>query len=224
LNFDKKWRQIVPIISFSGVDGSGKGANIDLLANLLVEQGLKTRILSGRFGYTPLFLKFKYALSSLHGGRKAELSQFKKSNLLFKRRGVLWKMISCLDYFLYYGVYARALNLAGFYVVIDRYIIDMRVDMTIACNQPLAIDKAVILFLRVVLPKPNLSFFLLINSSCSEERSRIKDDAFSEDRDLIRKRIMLYTEMLSDEKVIDASDDIEIVSSRISSEVLTWRD
>ena len=214
----------MPIISFSGIDGSGKGANIDLLVKLLLEHRLKTKCLSGRFGYTPLFLRLKFGLLNLCGEKKEGLGQFKSSNSLFKRRGVLWKFVSCLDYILYYGIYARIFNVLGFFVVIDRYIIDLRVDLALACDQQLPTDRIVIFLLKTVLPKPDLSFFLAINSSCSVRRSRKKNDPFKEEPKMIENRLKLYNELLSNEKVIDASQDLENVSSRISSEVITWRD
>jgi len=210
----------MPILTISGIDGSGKGTNIDLVAQRLRDQGLNVKILAGRFGYTPILLKVKYYFSRMYRNNQSSLKLLKEGNSVFRRRGVLWKITACLDYFLYYGVYVRALNVFESYIIIDRYIIDMKVDIMIGSERLDLLDRAIISFLNVMLPKPRVSIFLSIDSSCSEKRSRLKEDEYRESLERIQKRLSLYDLLLTNEIVVDASSVIASVNNKVCSVIL----
>ena len=199
---------------FSGLDGAGKTTQIDLLLKEIGQR--KGRRLWTRVGYTPGFSTLKSLIRALSraeyvpkSGHSAARTQMFRSPWV-KR---VWLTLSMLDLFLYLGVWARILLLAGREVVADRWFIDSEIDLSLNFpdDHP---EKSVLwrLILRV-LPEPNAHFVFLIEVDESLRRSQLKQEPFPDSKAVLLQRYTLYREFIANSNAIeiDGSQSIELV-------------
>lgn len=180
------------LISFSGLDCSGKGTQIAALVSLYNEQKIVNRVFWARPGYTPLFNYLKSKTVSRNNKNFQDLEERKKNILRIPLLLRVWIYISILDLVLYWGVYLRVQILIKPRVIADRYIVDAFVDLT---EQFPEVDiKNLLLWraLEFLAPKPTASIFMLINPEIAIARSKRKIEPFSNNITSLRKRYQIY--------------------------------
>lgn len=182
------------LISFSGLDGAGKGTQIDKLEVLLMGHGRQTIRLWARGGYTPGFEWLKRILRLLSGRRwlPAGKSSARKKQLTRPGIARLWLGLAMLDLLWFWGVYLRWHCLRGRVVICDRYIDDTRLDFR--QNFPsIAFEQG---FLWRLLtrssPKPDVALLLWIPVAESMRRSRLKGEPFPDDEATLSWRLGCY--------------------------------
>ena len=153
------------LIVFSGLDGSGKSTQIELLMQRFKESGQQTVYLWTRGGYTRGFEVLKNLVRRFgkrHGvpppGRSDKRSQAFSNPVLRQ----LWITLALLDLMMVYTFQVRLWLIQGKVVVCDRYIWDTMIDFQIN----FATDKVETWLLWQLLtrlaPPPQVAYLLLI--------------------------------------------------------------
>ena len=175
------------IVSISGLDGAGKSTQIEMLSERLIEDGMSTKVIWARGGYTPFFENLKKIVRRIGRNKVAPPgpSLKRKEQLAKPFVQKVWLIIAVFDLVLIWGVYARFLSLLGVAVICDRYINDTLLDFR--RNFPKSdIENTVYwYFLRFIVPTPDSAFLLWIPVDVSEERSRLKSEPFPDTRETL---------------------------------------
>ena len=140
------------IISFSGLDGSGKSTTSILISKKLKEKKFKVkRVYMGNyflFGFIPNIARFVFS-------KKYKLNKkTKKPKKLLK----LWMLVFFLDSCIYY-LYLRIINLYYDFIVTDRYFLDKLVSLNYLGYSNNFYNK---IFLSLLL-RPDIHFYLYDN-------------------------------------------------------------
>lgn len=211
------------MISFSGIDCSGKSTQIELLCNELKKQNKRYQVIWSRGGYTPGIQFLKDLISKDRSGMtKEERIQYsEKVNSNSAKRKLLFTA-SLMDLWLYYSVALRFKELMGTTVICDRYIWDTYIDFKMKYPD-YDFEKGFWwkLTLKTML-KPKPSFVFFIPAEESMRRSDLKDEPFPEPIEIRKERIERYMNELKNNRwdcVIDATKSIEEVYSNVLTEL-----
>lgn len=201
------------MISFSGIDCSGKSTQIEKVIAALSKDGYKCKKIWSRGGYTPLLEGIKNLIRSDkkadEKGREAYRQMVHKDSK--KRKILLW--VSILDMALYYGVYFRILELRRL-IIADRYIWDSYIDFKMKYPEFDFETWWVWKFLIKIYKKPRLAIIYTIPAEMSMYRSGLKEEPFPEDIGTRRIRIGNYLDEIKKghwDCIIDATVTIEEV-------------
>ena len=206
------------MISFSGIDCSGKSTQINLLCEQFKEQGKKVEVVWSRGGYTPgiQFLKKLMNRGRKEMSKEERLAYSAEVNKSSKKRKLLF-MVSLMDLWFYYSIALRFKSI-GKTVICDRYIWDTYIDFKMKYPE-YNFEKGFWwrLTLKTML-KPKPSFVLFIPAEESMRRSDLKEEPFPEPIEVRNERIRRYVEELENNRwscVIDATKSIEEVFADI---------
>lgn len=208
------------MISFSGIDGSGKSTQIDLLKSFYDELDINYKIIWGRGGWTPglEFIKNIVRTDKKLDFHEREAYRLRIHENLKKKKLLLIGAI--LDLYLYFGIYYRVLAIRYNTVICDRYIWDTYVDFKVNYSmfnfENWFIWKALLKFI----PYPEKSIILTVSTEEASRRCKLKADVFPESEEIMKKKIGLYCELIKDNKwtlVIDGSRPIKEINYDIKS-------
>ncbi len=209
------------MISFSGIDCSGKSTQINLLVQELEKNGKKCEVIWSRGGYTP---GIEWIKKMIRGGKESSredhVAQSQKINENPKKRKLLF-LASLMDLWFYYSVVLRLKGI-GKTIICDRYIWDTYIDFKMKYPE---YDFEHGFWWRLTLKtmvKPKPSFCLFIPAEMSMYRSTLKDEPFPEPIEVRRERIDWYMQELKNkwwQYEIDATKSINEVYSDIRGRV-----
>ena len=201
------------MISFSGIDCSGKSTQISKVKAFFESKKKKVVVVWSRGGYTPgiLFLK-KLFRNKKKKNKEDILKQSESFNKNPKKRKFLF-IISLIDLFFYYAFVLRIKNI-GKVLICDRYIWDTYIDFLIKYPDYNFENSFLWKLIQRTMLKPKKSFCLFVSPELSMFRSSLKEEPFPEDIETRKKRIHLYeTEMKKNRwgHLVDASASIDNV-------------
>jgi len=205
------------IISFSGIDSSGKGTQIKFLSMYFSGVSVPFKVCWARPGYTPMLALLKKYFFRSKNKSINYLQDRKKTALANNFLSYIWIYISLIDLILYWVVYFRIINKRSI-IIADRYILDAYVDLSIQFKG-VDISKLVLYrLLKFLTPIPDYSFFLELNPDISIKRQSIKHDRYPVDFSSLQARADLYHTELANKIysfiVIDANipaEEIELI-------------
>jgi thymidylate kinase len=211
---------VARVISFSGVDCSGKSTQISALTDELRRRGERPFYLWFRIGYTPLFLALKNAARRLLGkgrlphGQSQQRDRFMRSG--WKRS--LWLHLAFADMAFQTAVRIRVLRLLGRVVLCDRYIEDSEMDLMMNFGEraaQLPAWKAV----KALAAAPDVRIFLDLPFDESLRRSLLKNEPFPDAEETRLRRAGLYEAFKThgSYSIIDARMSIAEISAVIGS-------
>lgn len=182
------------LITFSGVDNSGKSTQISLLAKRLTEEKQGYISMWARGGYTPGIEFVKRALRAAFPKtvpRPANVSQRDKA---FSKKSVrrFWLAIAIIDLMIVWGVHIRWALMRGNVVICDRYIDDTLLDFLEDFPSDQIAEKILWKLLRRIIPKPTASFLMIVPIEEQARRSAQKGELFPDSESARLSRMKRY--------------------------------
>ena len=209
------------MISFSGIDCSGKSTQINLLVNYFEEKGKKYEVVWSRGGYTPGVDFVKRMIRRGKTTTKEErLAQSAEVNANQKMRKLLF-LASLMDLWRFYTISLRLKGI-GKVVICDRYIWDTYIDFKMKYPE---YDFEHGFWWNLTLKtmvKPKPSFCLFIPAEMSMYRSTLKEEPFPEPEEVRQERIDWYIREMKNNRwqhEIDATRSIDDVYTQIISKI-----
>ncbi len=211
------------IISYSGVDGSGKGTQIKMLESFLESNKTRYKIIWARGSWTPGIELIKRIVRRDKGFTEEQKEAYRNEARSNPKKSKLILILSILDMTWYFGIWYRILNLLSNEFICDRYIWDTYVDFKVNFSM-FDFEKWFIWkFLIWVSPKPDISILLVISADMSVERGIKKKEGHMESIETKRRKVEEYQKLISLKKwncVINADDTIENIFEKIRTELI----
>ena len=210
------------MITFSGIDCSGKSTQIDIIKKHLEEQGKKVEVIWSRGGYTPWVEGFKTLIRPDKHYTEEQKKAYRDSVSQSGLKSKLLLLASIWDLARYYGIVFRWKDRGNRVVVCDRYIWDTLIDFKVKFPQ---YDFEKWLCWKIMLKliyQPTHSFIFTIPAEESMRRSDLKDDPHPEPYDTRVYRINCYMEQIEKgrwDHVIDATVPIDAVSEQVKEQL-----
>lgn len=197
------------LISFSGIDSSGKSTYIKYLVNEFEQQRIKYKVIWSRGGYTSGFETLKNFLRLILGKRlpQSGVSEKRTKMLSSKKISYVWYTIAMIDLIRLYVITFRIYKILGYTIICDRYIWDTYVDFALMGYSGI-LNKRLWIFLERTYLKPEYSFCFTISPDESLARSNYKKEPFSENIESRKERLKLY-QLLIETKKWDSVIDTE---------------
>lgn len=210
------------MISFSGIDCSGKSTQIDLLCKELNKQHRKHQVIWSRGGYTPGIEMVK---KLIRGGKQTSREEHVAHSQAVNENPTKRKLLfvgALIDLWLYYSVVLRVKEMLGTLVICDRYIWDTYIDFKMKYPE---YDFEHGFWWRLTLKtmlKPNPSFVLFIPAEESMRRSDLKEEPFPEPIQVRNERFNWYVREVKKQRwqhTIDATKSIDEVYAQIREKI-----
>lgn len=199
------------IITFAGMDGSGKSLQARALADSLSHAGFQTFYVWSR--WSPLFLKPLIRLGRAMMGRKesSEDEQYRSfrhgKRRMFRRNSLvqIWKNLALLDYYLQVLFKIKIRSRREKIIVCDRYLTDFLVDLGnnfgYGEEEIPRLLKSRLLFL---FPRPDFAFLLDLPAEVAFERKEDVPLSYLQDR----RALYLSFGKLQGAEIMDATASI----------------
>lgn len=211
------------LITFSGIDGSGKSTQIELLIEYLHRQGQEPIYVWTRGGYTPLFESLKALLRRLPGRAVPPLGKNPQRERAFSRGWVrrLWLILALLDLLWLFGVQLRWWRWRA--VVCDRYLYDTLIDFRLNFPHESVEHWWLWRLLLRVTPQPDAALLLLVPVEESLQRSNVKGEPFRDSPEVLAQRLAHYQTLAQEGHwhVLDGRRPIHELASEILAVVQT---
>lgn len=180
------------LIAVSGVDGSGKSTQIELLAESLRRQGSTVVVRWFRPGYSPQAERLKRWLrlpsARSEDGRAAGDEAARRDSAM--RRPLIrlaWLLFAGLDAVVEVGLVARVLRRRGT-VIYDRWALDARLDLRINFADWPRIVSGIERAVDVLACAPDSALLLIVPKETANQRLAGKDEPFPDSPDVARRR------------------------------------
>ena len=197
------------LLTFSGIDGSGKSTQITHLTRFFQDNGKRPVYIWSRGGYTPFLENVKSLLRRILKRSLPPSGHSEKRTQYFEKKGIrrVWLYAALLDLMRVYGLNIRIWQMLGRPVICDRYLDDTLIDFKMNFPQEDVENWILWRLLKWIAPRPDGSFLLMIPLEESIRRSQIKKDPFPEEEQLRHRRYALYKELAKGGKfhVIDGT-------------------
>lgn len=213
------------IISFSGLDGAGKGTQISLIEKYLTENKIRYKTIWARGSWTPGMEVVKKMVRQDKGFSEEQKAEYRKEARTNPRKQKIILILSILDLYWFFGVYYRFIALTGRVLICDRYIwdtvVDFRVNFSLYNFEKWTIWK----LLLELIPTPTPSFMFVISAAQSVERGLQKQEAHMESIEVKILKAEEYFKLVDKKKwsnVIDGNLEVnkihEIVKEGFAGE------
>ncbi len=207
------------MITFSGIDCSGKSTQIDLLKQHFKSNGIKHRVIWSRGGYTSWVEGIKNLVRPDKNFSEDQKKEYRASVNSDSRKARLLLFASICDLIRYYGVVFRLIELSGTRLICDRYIWDTYIDFRLKFPQLDFERWSCWKLLMKTYKKPDHSFIFVIPPEESMRRSQLKIEPFPETLEERKIRIDSYLQEIQNGRwqyVIDG----ERAKDEIANEIL----
>ena len=209
------------MISFSGIDCSGKSTQIELLEKHLNKKNIPYQVIWSRGGYTPGIEFVKRVIRRGRQSTKEErIANSEQVNSDSKKRRVLF-IASLIDLWFYYSIVLRIKGINKL-ILCDRYIWDTYIDFKMKYPE-YRFEKGFWWNLTLkTMVKPSPSFCFFISAEESMRRSELKEEPFPEPVEVREERINWYLKELKHNRwdnKIDATKPINIVFADVRNAI-----
>jgi len=169
------------LVSFSGLDGSGKTQHARILQSSLNACALKTEYhwtRCGTFGLTQFFSRLVTRISSHKSEKRdskpgAEGRSVRLQNPLFR---FIWTYLVAIDIIISNFRHVTLPLLRGRIVLCDRYVYDAAAEMESSLIKVNKLNRLALNLMLTSAPKPDIAYFLDVPESISTERKDANTD------------------------------------------------
>jgi thymidylate kinase len=211
------------LITLSGMDGSGKSTQIQLLKQALERGGSTVRVRWLRPGYGPELDRARAAIRAIRPNamphREASEDQRSARKQAFAKPGVraTWRRLACADAILQWGVKVRVELAAGRVVIADRWWEDALLDLEFRFPDDRTATRRSVLAVSRLIPRPAHRILLMVPPDVSARRCAEKEEPYPDDHALRERRYAAYQHMAADSHhvVVDATVSVEAVHRAI---------
>jgi len=212
------------LVTFSGVDGSGKTTQIRSLIKALNVCELKTKYFWYRYGsskFTAFFIKIgKFLFSKRNAQSISDIGykiQERESYLQNRLIRLLWSWLILVELSLKYNVGIRLSLLLGKIVVCDRYILDAVVELGSYYTNNNTDNRVYSKLLRFLNPSPSRAFLLDTSPEIIIDRNHENIPKAH-----LEKQILLYYKIAKEYNVtIIGADQSEDINNNLVYDILT---
>lgn len=226
--FDPKVQGRPGILVLSGLDGTGKSSQAEILSGRLVSEGIKVNIVWNRwkpFFSAPIIRMARRTLSREENAQLADYSNFtaaKKEKMQSPLKRSLWQVMV-------WGEYALQANLRLFFhnypylgIISDRYVFDTLVDMAVNFSiPPSRLNELSENRLFGLFPRPSSVIVFDIDPDKGAMR---KSDGTPAEYLADRRELYLEIARITGASVIDSSLPIGEIADQVWDITAEWRD
>ena len=212
----------IKMISFSGIDGSGKGTQIALVEDYFRASNIKYKTIWARGSWTPGIELVKKIVRRDHGFSEEEKQKYREEARTNPRKQKIILLLSIIDLYWYFGLYYRLIGLCGTVVICDRYIWDTLADFRVNFSKHNIENWIIWKMLLKVIPKPHSSFIFVISAEQSIERGLRKKEAHMESLDVKSRKIEEYMNLIHQGKwshVVDGKLTVTEIHNIVLEEI-----
>ena len=209
------------IIALSGVDGSGKSTQIELLEQALSEAGHKTEVIWFRAGYSEIMTWLRAMVRHTKPDLlpRATGDEARARKKVFARPSVraAWMAMAVSDVLLNLAGRIRADEARGRVVICDRYLFDSMLDLELRFDEFAKVRPWVEWLLRRLVPRPDVSILLVVPREVMHDRLEKKDEPFPDPPELRDTRYDRYQAWARSGEVVvvDGAKSIAEVHERV---------
>lgn len=213
------------LVTFSGIDCSGKSTQIQLLADALRARGERPSLVWFRPGYGPEVDALRAAVRRLRPGALPKPKDVAGRERAFARPSVrrAWIGLATVDTLLQYALKVRAMVIQGRTVICDRYVADAMLDLRLRFTESAATVTAVGSALAIACPRPSAALLLLLSHEEMLRRMEQKREPFPDSPKVRDRRFEAYSGLAREPSftVVNAERSISCVHDEILSAVLS---
>ena len=185
------------IVSFSGIDSSGKTTQIELFYNYCCNNGIKVKKVWSKARGTPGVVWLKEVVRRDKHLDASEKLKYRNEIFKNSKKKKLLYVVSMLDLCWYWGIYYRILNIKYDILICDRYLWDTYVELN-KDFEGINIDNSFLWkVVNTVAPIPQYSFIFVVSAEVSLERDYKKNAAGIEDIETKKKKIDMYMKLIA---------------------------
>ncbi len=214
------------VVSISGMDGSGKTLQIELLRRVLVTSGVPYTYYWNRIGCSPLTKLLSSIVRRGKNDASSGSNSFSDSQMdLGRRNSVIqtaWAWFMALDLVFRYNWNVRLPILRGYLgtgkvVICDRYSIDAAAEMLTRIPQAGWGVRMAIAFLKAFSPRPHIAFLLEVPVDVAQQRHDIPIS-----REVVTRSRESYLELADSfgAKIMSGVEPPADISDRLAAEVV----
>ena len=207
------------LVTFSGIDGSGKSTQISILKNNLERKNYTYVVIWARGGWTPGIEFLKKLFRKDKGLSLQDKLEYKEKILQNKSNRKVLLVLSMLDLILYFGLYYRWLLIKNKYVICDRYMFDTHSDWKVNYKSFNFENWVLYKVLISIIPAPDHSILLKISAKESTIRCLSKVDDMTEPENVRLKKIQIYDQIVEAYSPFQLIVDGTITPEGISEEI-----
>ena len=199
------------LISFSGIDGSGKSTLVNALSTALTHAEIRHRVAWVRGGNSALLQSANRVFRRLLGGRMQHVVARRSPeggqeqvivSSLFRW---LWPWIVATEQTFLFLLRVRLPMAFRRVIILDRSLYDTLVDLQIRCDDPSIASRLPIAVLAWLAPKPAVAWFLQVDPEVAHRR---KKDDFSPET--LSRRASCYADVAKQQglRTVRTDDDV----------------
>lgn len=213
------------IVSFSGIDSSGKSTQIELLKKYCDDHSMKSKVVWSKARATPVVEFIKKVVRSDQNLSHEEKLKYREEIFSSSKKKKLLLFASLSELCFYWGIYFRALSITNKCLILDRYLWDTYAEIT-TDFYGINLERQILWkLLKKIAAKPKFSILFVVPLDVSLSRDIKKTAAIENNTAVIdsierkREKISAYNKLIKENRwtnVIDGTRQIDEIHKDIN--------